>query len=92
MKLCKGKLCKSVPGAGKKKVVKFNRMMHKKSVELVRDGKYYMKVGNGKKITFTVFDPCFALGVLAFRTMTVTTGVIADANVPAMIAPVNMAA
>jgi hypothetical protein len=49
-----------------------------------------MEIRNRKKIPFTVFDPCFALGILAFRTMTVTTGVIADANVPAMVAPVNM--
>jgi hypothetical protein len=51
-----------------------------------------MEIRNRKKIPFTVFDPCFALGVLAFRTMTVTTGIIADANVPAMITPVNMTA
>lgn len=51
-----------------------------------------MKVGNRKKIAFAVFYPGFPLGVLAFGTMTVTAGVIADANMPALIAPVNMAA
>jgi len=51
-----------------------------------------MKVGNRKQIAFTVFYPGFPLGVLALGTMTVTAGVIADANMPAMIAPINMAA
>ena len=50
-----------------------------------------MKVGNRKKIAFAVFYPGFPLGVLALGTMTVTAGVIADANMPALIAPVNMA-
>jgi len=50
-----------------------------------------MKVGNRKKIPFSVFYPGFPLGILALGTMTVTAGVIADANMPALIAPVNMA-
>jgi hypothetical protein len=51
-----------------------------------------VKVRNREKIPFSVFNPGFPLGVLAFGTMTVTAGVIADANMPALIAPVNMAA
>ena len=51
-----------------------------------------MKVGNRKQIAFAVFYPGFPLGVLALGTMTVTAGIITDANIPAMIAPINMAA
>lgn len=67
-------------------------MMHEQCVELIRHRKHYMKVRNRKKVAFAVFYPGFPLGVLALWTMTVTTGVIADANMPALIAPINMAA
>ena len=50
-----------------------------------------MKVWNRQKIAFAVFYPGFPLGVLALGTMAITAGVIADANMPALIAPVNMA-
>ena len=51
-----------------------------------------MKVGNRKKIAFTVFNPGFPLCVLALGAMAVTAGIVANADMPAMIAPVNMAA
>lgn len=76
----------------KKQVVKFNRTTHEYPVELIRQGKHYMKVRNRKEIAFTVFYPGFPLSILALGTMTVTAGVITDANMPAMIAPVNMTA
>ena len=51
-----------------------------------------MEVRNRKQILFTVFDPCFALRILAFGAMPVAAGVIADANMPALIAFVYMSA
>jgi hypothetical protein len=51
-----------------------------------------MKVRNRKKITFTVFNPGFPLGILALGTMTVTAGVVTDADMPALITFVNMSA
>ncbi len=66
--------------------------MHEQCVELFRNSKHDMKVANRKKIAFAVFYPGLPLGILALGTMTVTAGVIADANMPALIAPVNMAA
>jgi hypothetical protein len=91
MVMGKGELQHCVPGARKKKVVHLNGMMHEQPVELIGQSKNYMKIGNRQKIPFAVFNPCFALGVLAFGAMTVTTGVVTDAKVPALIATVNMA-
>jgi hypothetical protein len=49
-----------------------------------------MKIRYRQEILFTAFNPCFPLGILAFWTMTVTAAVVTDANVPAMIASVNV--
>jgi hypothetical protein len=49
-----------------------------------------MKIRNRKQILFSVLDPGFTLGILAFRAMPVSTGVVANADVPACIAFVHM--
>ncbi len=37
-----------------------------------------MVVGNGKQFIFPIYDPSFTVGSLAFGTMPVTAGVVAD--------------
>jgi hypothetical protein len=49
-----------------------------------------MKIWDWNQVGLTTFDPRFPLGVLAFWTMTVTATVITDANMPAVIAFINM--
>jgi len=64
--------------------------MQEQAVKLIRHGKYHMKIRHRKQILFSVLDPRFPLRILALGAMTVTAGVITDANVPALIASVNM--
>ena len=49
-----------------------------------------MEIRNRKQILFAIFDPCFTLRILALGAMPVPAGVIADANVPAIIAFIFM--
>jgi hypothetical protein len=65
-------------------------MMQKQPVELVGDSKHNMKIRYRYQVLFTAFNPRFPLGVLAFGTMTVAATVITYANVPALIASINM--
>jgi hypothetical protein len=51
-----------------------------------------MEIRYGKQILFTVCDPRFSLRILALGTMTVTAGVVTDADMPALIAFVDMSA
>jgi hypothetical protein len=51
-----------------------------------------MKVWDRKQILLAVFHPCFPLSVLAFWTMTVTARVVTNADMPALIAFINMSA
>lgn len=64
--------------------------MQEQTIKLVGNSKHHMKIRYRQEILFTAFNPCFPLGILAFWTMTVTAAVITYANVPAMIASVNM--
>ena len=64
--------------------------MQEQIIEFVGDSKYYMKIRCRQEILFTAFNPCFALGILAFRAMTVTATVVTDANVPAKFAFINV--
>jgi hypothetical protein len=66
--------------------------MDKQPVQQIGNRKYHMEIRNRQQILFAVLDPCFTLGILAFGTMVVAAGVVADAYVPAYIAPVNMSA
>jgi hypothetical protein len=90
MELGEGKLYDCIPCARKKQVEHFDGVMHEQPVELIGNREYYVEVGNRQQIPFAVFYPCFTLCVLTPGTMTITTGVIADANVPAFLAPVYM--
>jgi hypothetical protein len=49
-----------------------------------------MKVGYRQQLVFDLFYPAFSLGVLAFGAMTVSAGVVADAQVPASITLIDM--
>jgi hypothetical protein len=51
-----------------------------------------MKIGYREQILFSLLNPCFALGVLALGTMTVTAAVVAYADMTAGVAPVHMTA
>ena len=51
-----------------------------------------MKIRNRQQILLAAFNPCFPLSILAFGTMTVTAGVITDADMTALIAFVHMSA
>jgi hypothetical protein len=51
-----------------------------------------MKVWDRKQILLAVFHPCFSLSVLALGTMTVTAGVVTNADMTALITFVNMSA
>jgi hypothetical protein len=51
-----------------------------------------MEVWHGQQILFTAFNPCFPIRILALGTMTVTAGVVTDADMPALIAFVDMSA
>ncbi len=51
-----------------------------------------MKIRHWKQILFSAFNPGLPLGILALGTMAVPAGIIADANMPACIAFVNMPA
>jgi hypothetical protein len=64
--------------------------MQEQIIKLVGNSKHNMKIWHRYQILFTAFNPCFPLGVLAFWTMTVTAAVITYANVPAMIALINV--
>jgi hypothetical protein len=79
-----------LPGGTEKQIIQKDRMMQEQVVELVGDSKYHMKIGCRYQILFTAFNPCFALGILAFWAMTVTATVVTDAKVPAMFASVNV--
>jgi hypothetical protein len=92
MQLCVRELSYRFPCAGKQQVVKNYRMLKKQAVEFIRNRKNHMKVWNGKQILLTVFHPCFSPSILALWTMTVTAGVVTDADMPALITFVNMSA
>jgi hypothetical protein len=64
--------------------------MYEQTVELIRNGKYHMKIGNRKQVPLPVFNPGFPLGILAFGTMTVTATVLRDTDMPARIATIFM--
>jgi len=51
-----------------------------------------MKVWHGQQILLAVFNPGFTVSILAFRTMTITAGVVTDTDMPALITFVNMSA
>jgi hypothetical protein len=67
-------------------------MMQKQSIEFIGNGKHNMKIWYRDQICFTAFDPCFSLGILAFGAMTIAAAIITYANMPALIALVNMSA
>jgi len=66
--------------------------MQEQTIELIRYGKNNVKIRYRKQVLFTVFNPGFPLSILALGTMAVTAGVIAYANMPALIAFINMSA
>ena len=90
MKLCVAKLFHGFPNGVKQQVVHLFRIPYKQTVEFIRYGEHNMKIGNRKQILFAIFNPCFALRILALWAMPVTAGVIADANMPALIAFIFM--
>lgn len=51
-----------------------------------------MVVRNGKKFTFPIYDPSFAVGGLAFRAVPVAAGVVADSFLATAAALGDMAA
>ena len=90
LQLDKTELRYGLPGSTEKQIIQKNRMIQEQVVKLARDSKHNMKIRYRDQILFTAFNPCIALGVLAFWTMTVTVIVVTDANVPAMIASINV--
>ncbi|HUX57843.1 MAG TPA: hypothetical protein VMV77_12770, partial [Bacteroidales bacterium] len=92
MQLCVRELSYRFPCAGKQKVVKNYRVVKKQTVEFIRNRKNHMKVWDRQQILFAAFYPCFTLRILALGTMTVTAGVVTDADMTALIAFVNMSA
>ena len=81
-----------LPCAGKQQVVKECRVVKKQPVQCIRNGENHMEVRHRQQVLFAAFDPCFALGILAFGAMPVTAGVITDADMSALIAFVDMSA
>jgi hypothetical protein len=51
-----------------------------------------MKVWHRQQILLAVFNPGFTVSILAFRTMTVTAGVVTNAGMSALVTFVNMSA
>jgi hypothetical protein len=92
MQLCVRELSKSLPCAGKQKVVKICRMLKEQTIESIGYCKNNMKVWDRKKILLSVLNPCFTLSVLALGTMTVTARVVTNADMTALIAFINMSA
>jgi len=92
MQLCVRKLRYCFPCAGKQQVVKICRLVKKQAIECIRYRKNNMKVWDRKQILLAVFHPCFTLSVLALGTMTVTAGVVTNADMTALITFVNMSA
>jgi len=87
-----GELRYRFPCAGQQKVVKNYRVLKKQAIEFIRNCKNHMEVWHGQQILFTAFHPCFPIRILALGTMTVTAGVVTDADMPALITFVNMSA
>ena len=92
MKFCKGKLCYRLPYTPEQQVIHHYRLMDKQPVQQIGNRKYHMKIRNRQQILFAILDPCFTLDILAFGTMAIAAGIVADAYVPACIAPVDMPA
>jgi hypothetical protein len=65
-------------------------MLNKETIEFIRYCKDHMKIWHRQKILLAVFNPGFTVSILAFRTMTVTAGVVTDAGMSALITFVNM--
>ena len=53
---------------------------------------YLGRYREADEVLFTAFNPCLALGVLVFGAVAVTAGVIADADMLAPVAFVDVAA
>ena len=66
--------------------------MQKQVVEHTGNGEHDMEVWNRQEVLFALFDPCFALCVLAFRAMPVTARVVTDTHMPACVAFIHMSA
>ncbi len=81
-----------LPHRPEQQVVHRCTVCHEQRVKLIRHSKDHMKIGNREQILFALPDPCFALCVLALRTMTVAAAVVAYADVTACVAPVHMTA
>jgi hypothetical protein len=92
MELCKRELSYCFPCTGKQYVVKNDRMLKKQAIEFIRNRKNHMKVWYRQQILLAVFNPGFTVSILALGTMTVTAGVVTDADMPALITFVNMSA
>ena len=92
LQLCVGELSYRFPCAGKQQIVKNNRVFQKQAIEFIGNRKNHMEVWHRQQILFTAFHPCFPIGILALWAMTVTAGVVTDADMPALIAFVNMSA
>jgi hypothetical protein len=92
MELSEGELSYSFPCAGKEHIVKRSRMLNEETIEFIRNRKDNMKVWHRQKIVLAVFNPGFTVSILAFRTMTVTAGVVTDAGMSALVTFVNMSA
>jgi hypothetical protein len=92
MQFCVRELSYGFPCTGKQQVVKICRMMKEQTIECIRYRKNNMKVWDRKQILLAVFHPCFTLSILTLGTMTVTTRVVTDADMTALIAFINMSA
>ncbi len=86
------KLVHGLPHRTEQKIIHSGGVGQKKWVKFIRHSKDNMEIGNREQILFTLLDPCFALGVLALGAMTVSTAVIAYADMTAGVAPVHMTA
>jgi hypothetical protein len=61
-----------------------------KGVELIRNGKYYMEVLNGEKLSFAFQYPLFFFERLAFWAMPIPAGVIRDTYSPTPVTLLHM--
>jgi hypothetical protein len=92
LQLCVGELRYRFPCAGKQKVVKNYRVLKKQAIQFIRNHENHMEVRYRQQILLAAFHPCFPLRVLALWTMTITAGVVTDADMPALITFVDMSA
>lgn len=67
-------------------------MLKKQAIEFIRNSKNDMEVWYRQQILLAAFHPCFPVRILTLGAMTVTAGVVTDADMPALIAFVDMSA